>query len=209
MCARDRATLANAATTPLRATCCCWLQDRVHELPCASTATWLQQLMHLGAGLTRIQALMAALPGPQGPDQDMVRSRVVAHAHCAELRAACAPVSQLASRRSGTLGIVCGHTPMRAEAHCGAAAAHLHGLQAKYEMIAAAAMMAEVEKALERAHREAAAAVAAPPPEVRAVGCLSRMPAPAAAACASLARVCDPLHCCFTAVRHMPAHTQT
>lgn len=47
-------------------------QDNLHQLPCQPGSTWLQQLMHLGASLSRIQALMIALPTAQGPDPSLV-----------------------------------------------------------------------------------------------------------------------------------------
>lgn len=43
-------------------------QDNLHQLPCQPGSSWLQQMVHLGASLARIQALMTALPTLHGPD---------------------------------------------------------------------------------------------------------------------------------------------
>jgi len=48
-------------------------QDNLQHLPCHPSSTWLQQLMHLGNNLARIQALMTALPTTNGPDSSKVR----------------------------------------------------------------------------------------------------------------------------------------
>jgi hypothetical protein len=48
------------------------VQDNLQHLPCHAGSTWLQQLMHLGGSLARIQALMTALPTAHGPDNSKV-----------------------------------------------------------------------------------------------------------------------------------------
>lgn len=51
------------------AACCAkCVQDNLSNVPSLPSSTWLQQLIHLGVGLARIQAMMVALPTKNGPD---------------------------------------------------------------------------------------------------------------------------------------------